>query len=92
MGSPPGSPYAVSVRLMTTTIFSASSTSLQGAVRLVGPYSPVQRQPPPLGRTNNIRSQRCRGAPQACPSRPLAVLIRLKLVFLTRLWHRELSS
>ncbi len=36
MGSPPGSPYAVSVELMITTIFSAWSTSLQGR----GPHGP----------------------------------------------------
>lgn len=60
MGSPPGSPYAVSVELMITMMFSAMSTSSQGAGHLAGPHSSVQRHPRPLGRTNNIRFQRCR--------------------------------
>ena len=85
MGSPPGSPYAVSVELRITTIFSAWSTSLQGVAHTGRPPLPVQRQPRPLGRTNNIRPQRRRGAPQAHPSRPLTVLTRLRLAFLTRL-------
>ena len=83
MGSPPGSPYAVSVELMITTMFSAWSSSLQGVAHTGRPPLPVQRQPPPIGRTNNIRPQRRRGAPQARPSRPLTVLIRLRLAFLT---------
>ena len=70
MGSPPGSPYTVSVELMITMMFSAMSTSSQGAGHLAGPHSSVQRHPRPLGRTNNIRPQRRRGAPQAHPSRP----------------------
>ena len=48
------------------------------------PPLPVQRQPRPLDRPNNIRPQRRRGAPQARPSRPRAVLIRLRLAFLNR--------
>ena len=84
MGSPPGSPYAVSVELMITTMFSAWSSSLQGAVHTGRPPSPVQRQPRPIGRKINIRPQRRRGAPQARPSRPLAVLLRLRLAFLNR--------
>ena len=67
-GSPPGSPYAVSVELMTTMLFSAWSTSMQSAAHTGRPPSPVQRQLRPIGRKINIRPQR--------PSRPLAVLIR----------------
>jgi hypothetical protein len=66
----PGSPYAVSVELRITTIFSAWSTSLQGVAHTGRPPLPVQRQLRPIGRTNNIRPQRRRSAPQARPSRP----------------------
>lgn len=76
MGFPPGSPYAVDLGRMITTMFSAMSPA--HFLRFTGtPVHPIKHS------ISDPNAVGC--APQARPSRPLVVLIRLELAILTRL-------